>query len=377
MNYIKILPILALVYMISCSKSIDLSTVEIMYTMPDESSVHEGTWLQWPHEYQYGKTYRNALDTTWIAMTAALIGSENIHIIAYDSIEKNRIEALLIAATIPLSTIDFKIYKTDDVWVRDNGPIYARDNDNNIVVEDWGFNGWGNKAAYFNCNSVPQKIAADQGRTLINLNTLMTLEGGAFEIDGRGTLLATKSAILNKNRNKDLTLAELEANLKKYLGVTHFVWLDGAAGLEITDQHIDGFARFASPSTIVTMNEADLLNYDVKQKDITTLYDAKNSQQQAYSFIKLPLTKNNLVTTSGENLGYKGSYVNYYITNTKVLVPVYNDLNDALAIAIVQQIYPTKMIIGIDVRNLYANGGMVHCVTQQQPMYCEIGFMPT
>ena len=153
----------------------------------------------------------------------------------------------------------------------------------------------------------------------------------------------------------------------KYLGVTNFIWLDGVAGLEITDQHIDGFARFGNQTTIVTMAQNDLLDYDVKQSDIDKLYASKNKNGTAYSFLKLPLTQNNVVTTYGTTLGYKGSYVNYYIANNKILGPNYNDLNDAIANAKIQTLYPAKTVVGIDVRNLYANGGMVHCVTQQQP----------
>lgn len=164
-----------------------------------------------------------------------------------------------------------------------------------------------------------------------------------------------------------MTQTKAEEIFRKYLGVTHFIWLDGQAGLELTDQHIDGFARFGNSSTIVTMNEDDLLDFDVKQSDIDKLYSAKNKNGTAYTFLKVPLTKNNVVTTNGTNLGYKGSYVNYYIANNKVLVPNYNDPNDAVANSIIQTLYPTRTVVGIDVRNLYENGGMVHCVTQQQP----------
>ena len=94
----------------------------------------------------------------------------------------------------------------------------------------------------------------------------------------------------------------------------------------------------------------------------------KNKDGISYTFIKVPLTQNNVVTTFGTNLGYKGSYVNYYIANNKVLVPNYNDPNDAKANAIIQTLYPNRIVVGIDVRNLYENGGMVHCVTQQQPV---------
>jgi agmatine deiminase len=340
---------------------------EIMYTMPEESAPHEGTWLQWPHQYQYGVDYRNDLDQTWVAMTQSLIGSEKVHLVAYDTTEKNRITDLLNSAGISLSNIEFKIYKTDDVWARDNGPIYVRDKNGKLVIQDWGFNGWGKKAAFTNCNTIPTQIAADQGIEVVNLNTIMINEGGAVEIDGNGTLLATKSAILNSNRNPGMTQAQAEAIFKKNLGTSHFIWLEGKAGREITDMHIDGFARFGNTNTIVTMNENDLLYWEVPQTDINTLYTSKNKNGIAYTFLKLPLSKNEVITTYGKKLGYKGSYVNYYIANTVVLVPNYNDPNDAVANQLIQNLYPTRKVIGIDVRNLYANGGMIHCVTQQQP----------
>lgn len=364
----------------SCQKDKEgteqINKVEIMYTMPEESELHEGTWLQWPHHYQYGVAYRNKLDATWVSMTKELVSSENVHIIAYNQAEKDRIISLLTNDGVSLTNVDFKLFETDDTWIRDNGPIYVRDNDGNLVIEDWGFNGWGNKIDDLSglliesdkCDEIPSKIASDQGRTLIDLNSEMINEGGSVEIDGNGTLMACKSSILNNNRNPGMTQEQAEVIFKKYLGVTNFIWLDGQAGLEITDQHIDGFARFGNSNTIVTMAENDLSNYDVQQSDIDKLYDAKDKNGNAYTFLKLPLTHNNVVTTNGTNLGYKGSYVNYYIANTKVLVPNYNDPNDVTANAIIQTLYPNRIVVGIDVRNLYQNGGMIHCVTQQQPV---------
>ncbi len=375
----KIIVIIAsfMLSILSCSSEEEQNPTdtEILYTMPEESETHEGTWLQWPHQYQYGTAYRNSLDPTWVAMTQALVTSEKVHIIAYNQTEKDRIIALLNVAGIPLTNVDFKIYKTDDVWVRDNGPIYVRDKSGNLVIQDWGFNGWGQKTddqsglpiGFANCNTIPAKIGNDQSKTVIDLNLTIINEGGSVEIDGHGTLMACKSSILNNNRNPGMTQAQAEIIFKKFLGVTNFIWLDGQAGLELTDQHIDGFARFGNATTIVTMEEDDLLDFDVKQNDINKLYVAKNKNGTAYTFVKVPLTQNNVVTTNGTNLGYKGSYVNYYIANNKVLVPNYNDPNDAVANGIIQALYPTRTVVGIDVRNLYENGGMVHCVTQQQP----------
>lgn len=338
----------------------------IMYTMPEESAPHEGTWLQWPHEYQYGKTYRNRLDETWVDMTKALVQSEKVHLIVYDQTEKERVLELLKKSNVPVDRVDFTISPTDDVWVRDNGPIYVKDKNGKLLIQDWGFNGWGKKADYGNCDKIPSKLAADQHTPKINLNNVMVNEGGSVEIDGRGVLMACKSSILNENRNPGMTQQQAEAIFTKYLGVTEFIWLEGKAGLDITDMHIDGFARFANTSTIITMSDEDLLYWQVPEKDINTLYDATNKRAEPYQFVKLPLTKNNVVTKYGKNVG-KGSYINYYIANNVVLVPNYNDPNDAVANNLIQQLYPGRKVVGIDCRNLFANGGMVHCVTQQQP----------
>jgi agmatine deiminase len=368
--------ILLTISSMACKKDeADPENTAIRFTMPEESEAHEGTWLQWPHHHQYGQEYRDALDPTWVAMTEALITSENVHIIAYDQTEKDRIIILLNASDVLLTNIDFKIYKTDDVWVRDNGPIYTRDESDALVIQDWGFNGWGEKTdevsgfpiEFDHCDKIPNLIGADQNLTVIDLNETMINEGGSVEIDGHGSLMACKSSILNKNRNKGMTQEEAEAIFKEYLGVSNFIWLDGQPDLELTDQHIDGFARFGNSSTIVTMNQADLLAFDVMQSDIDKLYAATNLSGESYAYLKVPLTQNNVKTTDNRDLGYKGSYVNYYIANTKVLVPNYNDPNDVIANDIIQSLYPNREVVGIDVRNLYENGGMVHCVTQQQP----------
>jgi agmatine deiminase len=339
---------------------------EVKYLFPEESSEHEATWLQWPHHYQYGKTYRNRLDATWVEITKALVESEKLKLIVYNNTEKQRVIELLKNRGVDLGSVEFHIYKTDDVWIRDNGPIYVQDEEGNLCIQDWGFNGWGNKADFENCDKIPELIAKDENRKYVNIGGQMINEGGSVEVDGYGTMLACKSSILNENRNPGMSQLEAENIFRKYYGVTNFIWLEGQAGLDITDQHIDGFARFANAETIVCMNKADLAYYDVKDSDIEILYGAKNAKGDAYEFVYLPLTKEDVYTSYGKNVG-KASYCNYYIANNKVLIPVYKDENDALALKIIQGLYPEREVVGIDCRNLYVNGGMIHCVTQQEP----------
>lgn len=341
--------------------------VAAMYTLPDPLGEHEGTWLAWPHHHEFGVDYRDGLDLTWVAMARALVGSENVHVLAYDAREVSRIQALLRAHGVPLDRVDFTIHPFEDVWIRDFGPIYVRDSSGQLTIEGWGFNGWGEKENFVLSAEVPQAIAAKQSLPYVDLQQDIVNEGGAVEVDAKGTLMATRSSTLNPNRNPGMTQAQMEAYFRKYLGVTRFIWLDGVAGLDITDMHIDGFAVFARDNTLVTMSEDDLAEWGLPDRDIDTLYAAKNAEGQPYTRVTLPLTAKDVTTTWGKALGYKGSYVNYYVANSVVLVPNYADANDGVANAIIQKLFPDKTVVGIDVRNLYAEGGMVHCVTQQQP----------
>ena len=340
----------------------------ILSHFPSMESPHEGTWLQWPHHYTYGTAYRSRLDATWVEMTRALVTGERVHIIAYNAAEQTRITALLTAASVPLAKVNFLLRQTDDCWVRDNGPIFVFDNNTDLKITDWGFDGWGDDTAFAKDNTVPAGVATSLGLPRVDVNATV-LEGGSVEMDGRGVLMATRSSILETARNPGLTQAQLEGTLRAQFGVTKFIWLTGAPGgtQDITDMHIDGFAEFAPNRTIVTMSNADLTYWGLPAADIATLNAATDIDGVPYSFVRLPLTANNVVTTYGTNLGYKGSYVNFYVGNTVVLVPTYTDPNDATALSIVQTLYPGRTAVGIDVRNLYAQGGMVHCVTQQQP----------
>lgn len=344
-----------------------LSTAQVEYTIPEETSEHEGTWLQWPHNELYGPWYISDVEQTFVSMANALQTGENVHIIATDSTELARIIIVLNNAAIPLTNIDFYVHPTDDVWSRDNGPMFVYDQNDDLTIIDWGFNGWGLDTPYSNCDLIPQSVGSDIGVPVIDLNGVV-IEGGAIEHDGAGTMIATRSSITHSSQNPSLTEQQIEDSLTRYMGITKFIWLDGIYGLEITDMHIDGFVKFADENTIVTMDSLDLISWEVPVNDISAVHAATNTGGTAYDYLYLPLTQNNVVTTYNDDLGYKGSYVNYYIGNDVVLVPTYNDPMDATAISILQGFYSNRTIVGVDVRNLYAYGGMVHCIVQQQPI---------
>ncbi len=327
-----------------------------IYTMPGEEEMHEGTWLQWPHNYTYGPGQSEKHDASWVLMTKALHTGENVHIVVYNASEKNRVENLLVSNGVNMAKVDFYIWQTDDYWVRDNGPIFVYDEDNNLVVQNWGFNGWGNKAPFSKCNDIPNKVGNALGMEVVSID--MINEGGSIELDGNGTLMAKRSSILNSNRNPGMTQTDAEAYFRTYLGVENFVWLDGVRGQDITDDHIDGTARFAHGNTIVTHAP-----FDSDPEEYNILQNAKNANGEAYRIVHLPLTR-----FPHPEANEYGIYINYYVGNEVVLVPNFDDPNDAEANSILQELYPNRTVVGIPAIEMGLEGGGVHCVTQQQPL---------
>jgi len=330
---------------------------------------HEGTWLQWPHNFTYPPYHQDDNEPAFIAMVSALESGEKVHIIVYDANEKTHVQQVLTTANIPLINIDFYIHPNDDYWVRDNGPIFVYDANNDLTILDFGFNGWGGDTPFALDDLIPTLVASDLSLPVVDLSA-MVLEGGAIEIDGHGSVMMTRSSVSAADRNPNLTETQIENYMTTYLGLTNFIWLDGQFGgnLDITDMHIDGFAKFIDSTIIVTMSNADLTYWGLSSQDIATLTSATNINGTPYTYVTLPLTQNDVSTSWGGSVNFKGSYVNYYVANTAVLVPVYNDPNDAPALSIIQTLYPSRTIVGIDCSNLFYEGGMVHCVTQQQPI---------
>ncbi len=343
------------------------STGMAQHVMPAEDAEHEGTWLQWPHDHTYGDGAEE-LEPSWVDMTAALSLGERVHIVAYDESELAHIQSQLGAAGVDMGQVDLLVCPNDDFWVRDNGPIFVQGPGGEWAILDWGFNGWGGDAPFALDDAVPACIGDHLGLPVIDLGA-MVLEGGAVEVDGNGTLIATRSAVTGEDRNPDLTEAEIESYLSEYLGIDHFIWLDGQFGgaEDITDMHIDAFVKFVGGQTVVTMSDADLEYWYVSPSDRAILDAATDADGNPYARVELPLTQFPVFTSAGLNVGYRASYVNFYVANAVVLVPHYSDPMDTVALDIIQDLYPTKSAVGIACQDMLQWGGMVHCVTQQQP----------
>ena len=353
------------------------------FHMPAEWERHEGTWLQWPHDDQW-RGYQLKLENIWLHLVSNLHEHEKVHICVQDTRRKEHIEHQLEFFGIGFKNISFHIIPTNDVWSRDNGPTFVINKKGEIAIVNWKFNGWGNRYRYNLDNLVPERISKELNIPIFHAP--LTLEGGAIDVNGKGILMATRSALINSNRNPGMTQKEIEEILKRYLGIEHFIWLTGMKTESLTigwaddtDTHIDTVARFVNDNTVLyAWAEKTDPRYPLLKKCYEELKNATKELDEPLNLIPLPLPKNGVYSTSriGEGGGIMksakplvtdASYTNFYIANDIVLVPVFGNINDEHALEIISQQFPHRKIIGINCVSLIENGGSIHCVTQQQP----------
>lgn len=355
------------------------------YYMPAEWEPHKATWLQWPHEDKW-EHYQLKLENIWLQIVDALHSDEKVNILVQDERRRDHVVNQLLFHGIGTDHIDFYIIPTDDVWIRDNGPIFVKNIKNSdIAVTDWIFNGWGSRYACELDNLVPGKIAESINVPCITVP--MVIEGGSVEINGKGTFIATKTSIINTNRNPDYTKEQIEEKIKTHLGISNIIWLSGVNTSTIdigwsddTDTHIDLAARFVNENTVVyPFSEENEPRYQLFCRHLEELKAAKTEKGKELNLIPLQVPTGGIYSTSKIGAGggiqksnhpnfTNASYTNFYIGNKSVLVPVFGNKNDDNALKIIDECFPDRDIIGINCVALVENGGMLHCVTQQEPV---------
>jgi agmatine deiminase len=345
--------------------------------MPSEWERHEGTWLQWPHD-QTDHIHQLKLERVWLMMVDALHAHENVHIIVWDEMHREHVASQLKYFGLGLQNIDYHIMPTDDFWVRDNGPIFVVNQDGVPAITDWVFNGWGDRFAFTLDNQVPGIIGEEISVPVFSPS--LVLEGGAVEVNGKGTFMATRTSIIDPDRNPGKSQEKIEQILSDYLGVKHFIWLTGAGRGECakwgdeTDSHIDIIARFTDEATVLynwADDESDP-RYPMLKKHYQELRAARNESGKPLTLVPLPLPKDGVYRiTPLEDRKLSALtdavYSNYLVANGVVLVPVFGNVNDDKAKKIIGEQFPDREVVGIDCVALNEDGGAIHCVTQQQP----------
>lgn len=299
-------------------------------------------------------------------MICALSPHEQVYLLVNDEAAEREVNGRLAKARADVANVKLLKIPTVDVWMRDYGPTFVtrKTAENPLAFNDWIFNGWGGKyRAYEEDERVAWEIAALLKVPVFDHEII--LEGGSIEVNGAGTCLTTEQCLLNKNRNPYLRRAEIEDCLKDSLGVSHIIWLgEGIAG-DDTDGHIDDIARFVNPTTVVCSVEADSNdeNYGFLQDNYERLQSATDQNGAKLSIVMLPCPR----TVYYDGARLPASYANFYIANSVVLVPVFDDPNDAKALGILQELFPDRRVIGLRCNEVVAGLGAIHCVTQQEP----------
>jgi agmatine deiminase len=256
----------------------------------------------------------------------------------------------------------------DDLWMRDMGPVFLADGRGGLAGLDMNFNGWGNKQAHQNDARVAREVLALLG--VPRFAAPFVAEGGALEVDGHGTALATESSIINPNRNPGKSKARLTAEIGSYLGISEMIWVPGLKGHDITDDHIDALARFVRPADVVVDQPADVRATDAwAVSERQALRILTQSTDAAGRTLTCHVLRESATIPRHENPAlFVNVYVNWYVCNGAVLVPRFGDLAaDDAARSLVGALYPGRQVVQLTINSLAEGGGGIHCVTQQQP----------
>lgn len=326
--------------------------------MPAEWSANRSFWLAWPRlKLEWGNYFEAAKRSTLeLARAIASDGKGELVHLLVPSAEHLRAD-LWPPHILPLNL------PYGDTWLRDTGPIFVS-NGKEVAGTCFRFNGWGEKYLFEGDPKTASAISTFCNTPLRDIN--LVFEGGAIEVDGLGTGITTKQCVLNPNRNPNLNKSEIETSLKDALGLKKICWLKNGLKNDHTDGHIDNLVRFSKKSTLIVMepNGQDDPNkqtfIDVNAK-LSTMTDA---EEHPFKLVKIPSPGK--VTLDGRI--QPASYLNFVITNKKVIVPMFGSNADSDALGIISDQFPGRQTIGLDSMALLSGGGSFHCITKQEPL---------
>lgn len=333
------------------------------YYVPIDSRRHTRTWMAWPDsKHIWGSALEGVQDN--IALVASTIARYEPVIVCANRASVAAAHAACGAAVDVIGDVP-----VNDCWMRDSGPIFRVNRVGRLDVVGLNFNGWGDKQVHDRDALVARRVAEILSVRFTAAGFVS--EGGAIECNGHGTLMATRSSIINPNRNRGMTRAQIEAAMCAAYGAAKVIWFRGIVGQDITDDHVDATSRFLAGGKAVVQYPPHARDHDIWSNDERRQYHvlsrATNAQGVLVKASKLigPIWRE---IRQHRNPGFVDSYVNYYVCNGAVLAAQFGDARgDAAAAATLARIFPGRVIEQLNIDNLGNGGGGVHCVTQPQP----------
>jgi agmatine deiminase len=349
--------------------------------MPAEWEAHAATWIAWPHQREDWPGKFGPVPWVYTEIVRHLTRFEAVFIVIRDREMKRQALERLAAAGVDLERVQFFEAETDRSWLRDSGPTFVVKEQahfgesDRLGLIDWKFTGWARYDDYRQDNRLPRQVENWTGiaRWVPRIEkggrqVRVVMEGGAIDVNGRGTLLTTEECLLSgfQARNPGLDRADLERAFADYLGIRQVVWLDRGIAGDDTHGHVDDLARFVNPRTValVVAPSSDSLNYEPLLENRRRLRAAYDQDGQYLNVVDLPMPRP--IVFNGQRL--PASYANFYVANGVVLVPTFNDPADRVALNTIAHLFPKREVVGIHSVDLILGLGALHCLTQQQPV---------
>ncbi|MCK0189185.1 agmatine deiminase family protein [Arenibacter sp. F20364] len=342
-----------------------------MRRFPAEWENQQGILLCFPHNGNDWPGKYGAIQWAFVEFIKKVATYEQVFLVVNSTLHQEKVSGMLEMATVDLKKITFIIQKTNRSWMRDSGPIVVKDGKNREAL-NFNFNGWAKYSNYKLDRKLPKAIAKVLEvpmKQVVYKGKPVVLEGGALEVNGKGTLITSEECLLHPSiqvRNANFTKADYEAIFKEYFGITNTIWVgDGIIG-DDTHGHIDDLCRFVDAETIVTVVEPDTehRNYKALQDNLQRLKKSVLENGQSPKIITLPMPKDIVF----EGLTLPASYANFLILNNCVLVPTFNDPADRIALNTLATCFLDREVIGISAIDLIWGFGTLHCLSQQIPV---------
>ena len=349
------------------------------FRMPGEFERHAGCWLLWPERTDNWRLGAKPAQAAFAAVASAIARFEPVTVAA------SRTQYVNARKQLPPAVRVVEV-SSNDAWMRDVGPTFLVDPRGRRRGADWRFNAWGGLRGglYFPWDQddcVAQKVLEIEGDDRYRAS--FVLEGGAIHVDGEGTCITTEECLLNPNRNPELTREQIEANLKAWLGVETVIWLGKGVACDETDGHVDNLCCFARPGELCLTWTDDRRDpqHAISRDALERLREARDARGREFKVHKIA-QPGPLYMTADESGGVDhvegtrprepghrlaGSYVNFYIANGGVVVPLLDARRDRHALAQLKKVFPEREVVGVPSREILLGGGNIHCITQQVP----------
>ena len=322
------------------------------FRQPAEWAPHRLVWIGFP---SHADLWVEDLDDarSEVAAFAEAVHAdgkgEEVHLVAADSES-----ARAAAALCPFATIVQERF--GDIWLRDTGPLMVSDG-RTLAARSFLFNGWGGKYELEGDDTIGRRLAQRLGMDANRFDWI--LEGGAIDVDGTGLAVTTEQCLLNPNRNPGMRREVIETRLRQDLGIERLLWLGEGLLNDHTDGHVDNLARFVAEGVIVVPSPAG------PDDPNAAVYADARARAEAFGLEVADMPSPGLVERDGEII--PASYMNFYIGNAAVVVPLYGAANDDAAVAAVQGLFPERRAIGFRADHVLTGGGSFHCISQQVP----------